>query len=217
MLSDSRLHGPIGAAQVRCLLFPRFFKPFLTPSLCFSSFSFIRFVSGNFDCFEVTEEEVRACRSIAAWISNQEGHLVWESKVGNSEELFFVKAQGRTKYELCFECNTDTDHTDAVNFELGFNVRVVHSVRSLPEDELGPDAQRAMELLDTSRENEQQWQNLLDHFDFLRNREAMHRQLSASINSRVMSWTILEACLVITMAVLQVWYWKTFFEQRRFL
>jgi hypothetical protein len=61
------------------------------------------------------------------------------------------------------------------------------------------------------------FQNLLDHFDFMRNREAVHVQLTNQINDRVMGWTIIEAILVITMAFAQVWYWKAFFERRRYL
>jgi hypothetical protein len=33
----------------------------------------------------------------------------------------------------------------------------------------------------------------------------------------VIGWSILEAVLVITMAIAQVCYWKSFFEQRRYL
>jgi hypothetical protein len=61
------------------------------------------------------------------------------------------------------------------------------------------------------------WQNLVDHFDFLRNREAQHHVLTSQILSRVMGWTLLEAGLVVCMALGQVMYWKKFFEQRRYL
>jgi emp24/gp25L/p24 family/GOLD len=57
----------------------------------------------------------------------------------------------------------------------------------------------------------------MDHFDFLRNREGMQWQLMRQTFSKIMGWTILEAILVIAMAIAQVCYWKSFFEQRRFL
>jgi hypothetical protein len=57
----------------------------------------------------------------------------------------------------------------------------------------------------------------VDHFDFLRNREAQHQVLTSQILSRVMGWTLLEAGLVVAMALGQVMYWKKFFEQRRYL
>lgn len=61
------------------------------------------------------------------------------------------------------------------------------------------------------------WENLVDHFDFLRNRESQHQVLTSQILRRVMGWTLFEAGLVICMALGQVMYWKKFFEQRRYL
>jgi hypothetical protein len=83
--------------------------------------------------------------------------------------------------------------------------------------EAGPDAKRALELVQRSVMINNDWQNLVDHFDFLRNREAQHAMLSSQILSRVMGWTLLEAALVVTMAIGQVMYWKKLFEQRRYL
>jgi hypothetical protein len=41
--------------------------------------------------------------------------------------------------------------------------------------------------------------------------------MTEQILSRVMSWTLIEAALVILMATAQVIYWRKFFEQRRYL
>lgn len=138
-----------------------------------------------------------------------------------------MDVEGGRRYRLCFESRKleegkanaeDDDDSDLYTLQLGFNIRVKSKAqRALPDEELGPDAMRALELLEAASATEQQWQNLLDHFDFLRNREAIHRQLTGQINDRVMGWTIIEAVLVVTMAVGQVWYWKSFFEQRRYL
>jgi hypothetical protein len=58
---------------------------------------------------------------------------------------------------------------------------------------------------------------LQDHYDFLRTRESINEALTDAIMSRVMGWTIAEACLVVFMAIAQVMYWRKFFEQRRYL
>ena len=134
-----------------------------------------------------------------------------------------VKVEGKKRYRFCMESSElqdkDVDDDSARDFriQVGFDLRMQMEPRALPDEELGPDAQRALDLVEAAAATERQWQNLLDHFDFLRNREAIHRQLTSQINDRVMGWTIIEAVLVVTMAVGQVWYWKKFFEQRRYL
>ena len=184
--------------------------------------------SGNFDCWEEGENHnVRGCRGISAWIEMRggKGRDVWRSEEGESEEVFEVTVEGPQRYQLCFESSKldpqdkaeEDDDSVPFSLHLGFNFRVSTAQRSLPDEELGPDAMRAIELLEAATSTERQWQNLLDHFDFLRNREAYHLQLTGQINDRVMGWTIVEAVLVVSMAVAQVMYWKTFFEQRRYL
>jgi len=112
----------------------------------------------------------------------------------------------------------DDDEVEDEGLPVGFNLYVRSTLeRTLPEGEGGPDAKRALQLVQDSIDIVAQWRTLLDHFDFLRNREAQHNILTSQILSRVMSWTILEAILVVTMAVAQVMYWKRFFEQRRYL
>jgi emp24/gp25L/p24 family/GOLD len=134
-----------------------------------------------------------------------------------------VQVDGAQRYRLCFESSESDaerreDDAVATSVQLGFNARVKSAVqRALPDTELGPETLRALELLEAASSAEQQWQNLLDHFDNLRNRELFHMQLTKQINARVIGWSIIESVLVVTMAVAQVWYWKSFFEQRRYL
>ena len=148
---------------------------------------------------------------------------IWSSKPNESVEDFAVPVESGKRYRFCMESNSlqeeDVEDDNVSNFEIqvGFDIRMQMLARALPDEELGPDAQRALDLVQAAAATERQWKNLLDHFDFLRNREAAHRQLSRQINDRVMGWTIIEAVLVVTMAVGQVWYWKSFFEQRRYL
>ena len=151
----------------------------------------------------------------------------WRSTPGASEEDFHVTVLGggggaQNRFRLCFAATPDEDEDDntaTVNaWRLGFHLRIQSAApRSLPDTELGPDAQRALALLEAATIAEQHWYNLRDHFDFYRNREAVHRQLMRQTFAKIMGWTILEAVLVVSMAVAQVCYWKSFFEQRRYL
>jgi hypothetical protein len=148
-------------------------------------------------------------------------HKLWESSRGEKEGVFSVTLDPSVNFvELCFdiEKEVDDDEVEDEGLPVGFNV-YVHPAqeRTLPEGEVGPDAQRALELVTEADEVLMSWRTLLDHFDFLRVRESQHTLLSTQIMSRVMSWTLLEAVLVVTMAVGQVLYWRKFFEQRRYL
>jgi len=145
---------------------------------------------------------------------------LWKSDKGEKEEAFSVEVAGKKHLEFCMELlrNLDDDEVEEEGLDVGFNIYVRSTVdRTLPEGEGGPDAQRALELVHDSMEIVSQWRTLLDHFDFLRNREAINEKLTSQIMSRVMGWTVLEAVVVTTMATAQVMYWKRFFEQRRYL
>lgn len=148
-------------------------------------------------------------------------HSIWESPRGSKEGVFSVTLDAHVNFvELCFDIEKDVDDdvVEEDGMPVGFNV-YVHPVleRTLPEGELGPDAQRALDLVSEADEVLLNWRTLLDHFDFLRVREAQHAMLSVQIMSRVMHWTLLEAFLVVSMAIGQVLYWRKFFEQRRYL
>jgi hypothetical protein len=105
----------------------------------------------------------------------------WRSTPGVSEEAFHVSVpSGRpNQYRLCFnapeEEEEEEDDSNTVNaVQLGFHLRVRAAFqRALPDVELGPDAQRALGLLEAATTTEQLWHNLMDHFDFFRNASAI--------------------------------------------
>jgi emp24/gp25L/p24 family/GOLD len=178
--------------------------------------------SGNYDSLNDEIKEGSISATLEKIRLNGTDSL-WESMQGDLEGTFSVTVDPKGRYELCFhaheeeERDDDTEENFFTEIPIGFNIRLQSLPRSLPDTELGPDAQRALSLVETAGLIQVDWQNLLDHFDFLRNREAVHSQLTKQIHDRVMGWTILEAVLVVAMALAQVAYWKKFFEQRRYL
>jgi emp24/gp25L/p24 family/GOLD len=174
--------------------------------------------SGNYD----TLNDAAGGKIFTAFIQDASTYKsIWESPRGSKEGVFSVTLDANVNFvELCFDIEKDVDDdvVEEDGMPVGFNV-YVHPVleRTLPEGELGPDAQRALDLVSEADEVLLNWRTLLDHFDYLRVREAQHAMLSVQIMSRVMHWTLLEAVLVVSMAIGQVLYWKKFFEQRRYL
>ena len=161
---------------------------------------------------------------ITAWITKVAGHrgvgqTLWHSEEEDHEEDFNIPVDAVGKYELCFELETDPNNDEyPETYTVGFDLRLEPvATRALDEDEKGPDTQQALEIIKSAQSVETSWLNLVDHYVYLRNREALAVQLSQQIQNRVMGWTVLEAVLVILMAVGQVMYWKKFFETRRYL
>uniref|UniRef100_A0A7S3L531 GOLD domain-containing protein n=1 Tax=Amphora coffeiformis TaxID=265554 RepID=A0A7S3L531_9STRA len=177
-------------------------------------------ISGNFD---LLDDEVDGS-FITAWITKIAGYrgvgrTVWHSEEEEHEEDFSINVDPVGVYELCFELQTDPNNDEyAEAYAVGFNLRLDPAEeRALDETEQGPDTKKAMEIIDSARQVETTWHNLVDHYIYLRNREALAVELSQKIQDRVMGWTVFEAALVIVMAVGQVLYWKKFFETRRYL
>merc|ERR1711971_853861 len=126
-------------------------------------------------------------------------------------------SEGNSQGEILHELPYGGRRRHAIGSVLWFQfARYVHGARTDPRaGEEGPDAERALDLLDEAEEIHDDWRNLLDHFDFLRNREAVHMKVTNQIENRVMFWSLIEAGLVVSMSVGQVLYWRRFFEQRR--
>lgn len=182
-----------------------------------SSYLFV-FASGNYDL--LNDEADEDILEVTLELASEPHTVLWKSDKEESEETFSISVKGSTHCEMCFylDDKVDDDKVNNGGLPIGFNLRVHPAVeRTLPEGEVGPDARRAIELVQQVDDIVVSWQTLLDHFDFLRNREAQHTVLTSQILSRVMSWTVIEAILVIGMAVGQVLYWRKFFEQRRYL
>lgn len=154
---------------------------------------------------------------IKATVKNtQTNKIIWTSKKVQGEGAFRLDVDP-ARYALCFASAVGDDETDRDVTNIGFSLRWIPPARNMPEGEEGPEAQRAFKLMDSASLIDLDWQNMLDHYDFLRTREANHRELIEAIFSRLWKWTLIEAALVVFMAFLQVMYFKKFFEQRRYL
>jgi hypothetical protein len=173
--------------------------------------------SGNYDCLN---DELEG-GVVNAWIEEEkpQGKMLWHGDDEATEGLFSLKTEPNARVRLCFDAQAG-DVDDAVKgntIPVGFNMRLVPDPRSLPDQEIGPDAERALLQVNAATRIQSDWSNLQDHYDFLRHRESVNEALTDAILYRVMGWTIAEAVLVIFMAIAQVMYWRKFFEQRRYL
>ena len=152
-------------------------------------------------------------------ISNPDnGEIFYEAPAGSREGTFELDAKvtPNTRYSLCFQNNESKDNEDN-EFDVGFSIHVSNAPRTLKDDEIGPDAERALKLVVKATRIHQGWINMMDHYEYVRNREAVHQEMNDAILKRLSRWTYMEALLVTGMATGQVMYWKRFFETRRYL
>ena len=157
---------------------------------------------------ELTPEPVQAR------LENSE-RILWHSEEGDFEGMFEIPAED-VVHRFCME-NGKHLMSDGMDRRIGWAVRVRPRARSLDEDTEGPDSERAMEMVDYASELQEEWETLLDHYGFLRTREAQHKMLTESILARVIRWTVLEGGLIAFIALGQVLYLRKFMETRRFL
>ena len=170
--------------------------------------------SGNFD---VIDDEVDDTAFSMVITDHDSGETLFEPPHGAQEGTFKLEnAKPSHRYELCFQ-NIFPEDDDGISFNVGFSFRVTNPPRTLDPEEIGPDAQRALKLVQSSSAILEDWGSLVDHFDYLRNREGIHQAMNDAILDRIQRWTIIEALLVMGMATGQVLYWKRFFETRRYL
>ena len=181
--------------------------------LCLTDCFFCCLSSGSYECLD---DDVNEDAFSVSFSDQETSEVLYQPKKGTLEGVFKFdnKLKQGKRYALCFE-NTSEEEDD--EWDVGFSMRVTNAQRTLPDDELGPDSKRALQLVNKATAIHEDWSSLRDHFDFLRNREAVHKHLSDATMSRLQRWTWIEAILVTSMATGQILYWRRFFEQRRYL
>jgi hypothetical protein len=151
--------------------------------------SSILFCSGNYDVLEDDE----SAEDISVTLKDERQRVLWKSVPGESEGTFELHVNKGGRFSLCLLNNGDKEDGDRT---VGFALRVRGRSRALGDKEQGPDGEKALELISWAEELTEEWDTLLDHYDYLRSREAVHEELGDKIFKRVMRWTLVEAGFV---------------------
>jgi hypothetical protein len=155
---------------------------------------------------------------IGARLENDE-KVLWSSKPGDSEGTFEYTAESEArKYRFCLENGKHLVSKDNLDRTVGWAVRVRNKApRALEDSEAGPDPKRAQQLVQWASNLQEEWETLLDHYSFLRTREATHKVLTDQIMGRLIRWTIFEGVTLALIAGAQILYLRKFMETRRYL
>ena len=139
--------------------------------------------------------------------------LHYESKYDDSNEdkdlsegTFSFDTNDKGDYTMCLQNGTE-DNNDGIIRVVGFNFRIMNSILTSSYEYAGletelNDMKLGLELLK-------------DHQSYMNQREDLHRSTLDAINTKVLCWTILEAIILIGMAIWQISYISGFFETKR--
>lgn len=108
-------------------------------------------------------------------------------------------------YSLCF-ANGDEENNDGASRTVAFNFRAI----ALGEEDYESSTFRR-ELVSLK----ESLYFLKDHQAFMNQREDFHKESLDNINLKVLLWTILEAVILLGMAIWQITYIQGFFETKR--
>lgn len=124
----------------------------------------------------------------------------------------------------------DYSNKDGEDRNIGFNLRVkplqgTSSFRKMQantqdeNDKSGPSPvdEQTDRMMDISMRFIDQMELLLDHQEYLKKRESNHRNLVENTFSMIMKWTVMEAIVLVIIAITQIMYLRKFFETKRFL
>jgi len=181
---------------------------FRTPLGPESSFT----VSGNFDLLDDSLDGT----PITVVVLNEELRLLYRSPYGVSESTFELpNIPMNSRLSLCFQNGTtrrSKQRDDNFDRTLGFEIRMTPTL--VVENEIPLETKR---LLEEAESLQTKLYDLLNHQDYLRDRESIHRELTETTFSRLVRWTMAEAICLVLVAVAQVVYLRKFFETRRSL
>jgi len=128
-----------------------------------------------------------------------------EDKEDPSEGFFSFDAEVPGEHKFCISNGNDNDN-DGIPRLIAFNFRASpegeqdYQFAGL-QSEIG-DLKEGLELL-------------RDHQSYMNQREDVHKETLESINTKVLCWTILEAFILVAMAIWQIMYIRSFFETKR--
>eukprot|EP00429_Kryptoperidinium_foliaceum_P000539 CAMPEP_0176012078 /NCGR_PEP_ID=MMETSP0120_2-20121206/5611_1 /TAXON_ID=160619 /ORGANISM="Kryptoperidinium foliaceum, Strain CCMP 1326" /LENGTH=224 /DNA_ID=CAMNT_0017344955 /DNA_START=181 /DNA_END=852 /DNA_ORIENTATION=- len=160
---------------------------------------------GNYDLLDDTSKSADAVSVVI--MDAKTYRIYYRSRRGASEGNFKVEVSAGQSLQLCIQNgiwsagkrkqvqNKPHDGEDrTVGFQFSFEEKN-------PAMEL---QSQTSKLISSSRSLGRELGRLQDHYNYMRAREAKHRETVESTFSRLMSWTLLEGCTVIFVACGQI-------------
>jgi len=145
---------------------------------------------------------------------------LYASPLGAGDGDFSIISKGRHEFCIANGINHNPiDGTrrrgDHVERSVAFTVHV--RPQYLATESGGPDNLPVSNTLNLAQKLGDNLSMLLDHLEYLKKQEQIHRELAGNTLGLVWKWTLLEAVVLIGIAVAQIHYLRRFFETKRYL
>jgi hypothetical protein len=124
-----------------------------------------------------------------------------------TEGSFSFVAKSSGDYKMCISNGKNSAARDSSTRLVAFNFRALAGTGEQDYEYAGLETELA--------ELQQGLEMLKDHQSYMNQREDVHKDMLDSINTKVLSWTILEAIILVGMAIWQISYISNFFETKR--
>lgn len=125
-----------------------------------------------------------------------------DSQKDISEGTFSFDAEVEGEHTMCIE-----NSADGTKGTVAFNFRSIASGEQQDYEYIGLESELA--------ELREGLHMLKDHQSYMSQREDVHTAALENINTKVLCWTVLEAAILIAMAIWQISYIRSFFETKR--
>ena len=147
----------------------------------------------------------------------------YQNNHGRGRGAFRIPANPSQPYWICVQNNSrgpedeDGEHPDHQPRTVGLTYQLEFSEASSSLDPLDPHNQKLQIWLDHAGDMQRELRGLLDHFSYMKTREAMQREIVERTFTETMTWTVFEAFMVCLAALGQVFYMRSFLEKKRYM
>ena len=162
----------------------------------------------------LNEEIPPSSLTVTIQTKNMNKKAAFES-IGKASQEFHIKVRG--KYEFCIS-NTDTGRaghkkSSLDRMQVGFNVHV----RSFYEAQgsIGPQIHAVANVQALTDNFGERIDLLLDHMEYMKERERMHRAIAEETFENIWKWTLVEKGILVGVSLAQIYYIRTFFAKER--
>lgn len=173
---------------------------------------------GNYDHLD---DELSSDPVSVVVIDDDEQHVLYRSRRRSSEGTFTIQLKPDQKVNLCIQNGIlsagrgrksaserpHDGHSRAVGFTFSVEAR---------NEALELESQNA-KIVQAAKDLARDLGNLHNHHEYMRTREARHREVVETTFSQLLTWVILEGVMVILIAGGQILYFRRFLERRRYM
>jgi len=154
-------------------------------------------------------------------IDQKEEHVLYRSRRRSKEGIFKVTLKPDQQVNLCLQngiitagrgrkAPSERAH-DGLDRTVGFQFSVE------PKDETKELKTQSQKIAQAAKDLTREIKNLYNHHEYMRTREAKHREVVEQTFSQLMYWVLLEGITVILIAGGQIMYFRRFLERRRYI